>query len=107
MAPRWTPQQVQAAAAAGDALLVDLRADWCVQCGPQERVLERLEPEFADRVAIVSVDVGEHPATIEEHGISGLPAFLLYAGGELRSTIRGFRRAPELRQALRDLLAQA
>lgn len=103
--PRWSPQDVQSLVAQGGPVLVDLRADWCIQCGPQEEVLARLLPEYAGRVTIGSVDVGTHPSFADEHGIKGLPAFLFFARGDHRLTVSGYRRAPELRENLSRLLA--
>ena len=105
--PRWSPHEVQALVAQGGAVLVDLRADWCSRCGPQEAVLGRLLPEYAGRVSIGTVDVSAHPSLADDHGIKSLPAFLFFAGGNHRLTVNGYRRAPELREILSRLLASA
>lgn len=107
MIPRWTPSELEQAVAGGGPLLVDLRADWCLQCDPQERVLERVVPDYQDRVQVGSVDVGAHPELVDAHGVRTLPAFLLFVDGKHRATLSGFRRAPELRGLLADLLQPA
>ena len=101
---RWDEEMLQTAVASGKPLLVDLRADWCAQCGPQEGVLLRLAPDFAGRVAFASVDVEENTAVLDKYNISGLPALLLFRGGKLQETLRGFKRAPLVRMALHRLL---
>ncbi|MCA1841659.1 MAG: thioredoxin family protein [Actinobacteria bacterium] len=98
--PRWTRKELEEVVAGAGPVLVDLRADWCTRCGPQEQVVERILPEYEGRVAIGSLDVGEHPDVADDYGIQGLPAFLLFQGGEHVHTISGFRRAPELRAAI-------
>lgn len=105
--PQWSPDDVQALVTRGDAVLVDVQADWCTRCGLQEQVLERLLPEYAGRVTIGRVDIGIHPSLADEYGIQSLPTFLLFAGGNLRFTVNGYRRAPELREALSRLLTAA
>lgn len=101
----WNEQDLSKAISSGQTLLVDLQADWCVQCGPQEQVLERVAPDYDGDVLIASVDVGEHPAIVDEYGISGLPALLLFKDGTHRETLCGFQRAPLLHIALKKLLA--
>lgn len=101
---RWDDEKLAAAIEQGAALLVDLRADWCPQCGPQEGVLERIAPEFEGKVTIGSVDVGHHPAVLETYGVLGLPTMLLFNYGEHRDTINGFKRAPVIRLALKKLI---
>lgn len=103
--PRWSPTEVGALVARGEPVMVDLRADWCPQCGPQEAVVERLGGEYADGVHIGSVDVGAYPDYADQFEVSGLPAFLMFADGAHRFTLSGYQRAAQLREAIRKLLA--
>lgn len=89
--------------ARGGPVLVDFRADWCMQCGPQANVLERVAPAY-DKVSFVSVDVGTDPGVADEYGVSGLPALLLFNGSELRTSLMGFSKAPKVRDALDRLV---
>lgn len=102
--PRWSTAEMEQTVAGGGTVLVDLRADWCPQCGPQERVLERLQPAFEERVTFGSVDVEANAAVVERYRVQGLPTMLVFRSGELATTLSGFRRAPEVRQALENLL---
>lgn len=88
----------------GGRVLVDFRADWCVQCGPQENVLERVAPAY-EAVSFVAVDVGANPEVAERYEVMGLPALLLFAGGELATRLVGFSKAPVVRDALDRLMA--
>jgi thioredoxin 1 len=101
---RWNDAELAGAIDQGRALLVDLRADWCPQCGPQEGVLERVAPEFEGLVTFGSVDVGLHPSVLDTYGVRGLPALLLFNNGQLKETINGFKRAPVIRLALKNLM---
>lgn len=88
----------------GGQILVDFRADWCAQCGPQENVLERVAPSY-DGVSFVSVDVGADPTVADEYRVSTLPALLLFSGGELTERLVGFSKAPSVRDALDRMAA--
>ena len=101
---RWSDEELEAAIESGRPLLVDLQAEWCAQCRPQEKVLERLAPDFAGQVTIASVDVGQFPKVSDRFGIVGLPALLLFKDGKHWDTLCGFKRAPLIRQALSRLL---
>lgn len=103
--PRWNPEEMRDSVESGMAVLVDLRADWCNQCRVQEPVVERIVPEFDGQVIIGSLDVGEYPEIPDRYGVAGLPAFLLFDRGEHQDMINGYKRAPELRAALHQLLA--
>lgn len=105
--PKWNEAELAEAIAGGVTLLIDLQADWCVQCGPQERVLERIAPEYEGRVWLASIDVGLHPSIVDEYEISGLPAMLLFREGVHAETLCGFQRALPLRLALNKLLEPA
>lgn len=102
----WSEDELTTAIASGNALLVDLRADWCAQCGPQAQVLERIAPEFASAVTFSTVDVGRYPLVADRFGVSGLPALLLFNNGELQETLCGFKRAPLVRQAMARLIEE-
>lgn len=101
--PRWTPDNIEKSVQTGRAVVVYLRADWCSQCKLQEPVLERLASEFADDVIVGSIDVGDNPGISDEYQIKGLPAFLMFHRGTYRSSLNGYKRAPELRAAISDL----
>ena len=102
---RWNDEELASAIKRGSALLVDLRADWCPQCGPQEGVLERIAPEFAGLVTFGSVDVGVYTAVLDMYQVKGLPTLLLFKDGEFKQMINGFKRAPVIRLALKNLLS--
>ncbi len=101
---RWNDEELASAIERGSPLLVDLRADWCPQCGPQEGVIERVAPEFEGQVTFGSVDVGIHAAVLDTYEVKGLPTLLLFNNGAHQATINGFKRAPVIRLALKNLI---
>ncbi|WP_167855951.1 protein-disulfide reductase DsbD [Natronospirillum operosum] len=90
--------QLAQAAAAGEPVMLDFYADWCVSC----RIMERRIFEQADVQAGLSdhrwlqIDItrfnAQHQQLLDEHGLFGPPALLFYtAEGELNDqrTIQG------------------
>jgi thioredoxin 1 len=97
--PRWDRNQLEAEVASGSTVIVDLRADWCPQCGPQERVVQRVVAEHPG-VRAGSIDVEEEPEIVEEFEVSGLPTLLIFRDGAIGEVLRGFSGAPLIRRAL-------
>ena len=102
---RWSPEELDKNITSTKHVLVDLRADWCPQCGPQEQVVERVTPTYKDKIVFGSVDVGAYPEISERFGIKGLPALLLFRDGNLQDTLAGFKSAPLLKSLLDGFLA--
>ena len=64
-----TPAEVQAAQAAGKAVFVDFKADWCSTCRAQEKIIGEIlaeDPSLAQTITFLSLDwdqYGEDPLT--------------------------------------------
>lgn len=63
-----------------DVVLVDFYADWCGPCKMLEPVIESVAADTRATVAKVNID--QHQALAQRHGVRGVPTLLLYAGGE-------------------------
>ena len=66
----FTPGIVEEQLAAGNTVLLDFKASWCVTCKKQERVIRALRdsiPEFDEHIVFVNVDwdrFGKHPIAL-------------------------------------------
>ncbi|BFZ16647.1 hypothetical protein BsWGS_19686 [Bradybaena similaris] len=72
----------------GLLVVVDFYATWCGPCnaiGPQ---VERWSQEFND-VIFLKIDVDENDETAEQCGISAMPTFQFYKGGQKIDEIVG------------------
>jgi thiol:disulfide interchange protein DsbD len=86
----WSADAVQHALAAGQPVLVDFTADWCLSCQTNERVAlnrpEVMEAFAAHNVLLLKADWTRQDPAITQAltalGRSGVPVYALYVPGE-------------------------
>jgi thioredoxin 1 len=103
--PSWTPDELRTLLAGERPVLVDWRADWCTNCAAQEKVIERLVPEFEGTLSVGMIDVGAFPDLADEFGVQSLPTLAVFVGGREVQALHGYRRAPEIRESVQRALA--
>ncbi|WP_250029260.1 thioredoxin family protein [Paractinoplanes maris] len=89
---------------AGIPVAVDVWAEWCPPCGPMARTLAEIQPEFAGRLIIATLDADANPGTARAHRIMSLPTLLIFQGGVVTQRLVGARPKPVLRQYLSEAL---
>ncbi|HWP64563.1 MAG TPA: thioredoxin family protein, partial [Candidatus Limnocylindria bacterium] len=85
----WSPEREQALRAAGTPTFVNYTAAWCLTCQVNERlVFAAADVRDAFRragVAALKADWTDHndaiARSLDRHGRSGVPLYVLYAGG--------------------------
>lgn len=70
-------------------VLVDFWAPWCGPCRAVGPVIDELAETYAGRAAVVKVNVDEAQDVAVEYGISSIPAFILFKGGEAKDRLTG------------------
>ncbi|HEV3086664.1 MAG TPA: thioredoxin [Candidatus Elarobacter sp.] len=88
-------------------VLVDFWAPWCGPCRMLSPIVEKVSNDMGDRVRFLKMNTDENPSTAGKYGISGIPALLLYKGGEVVDRIVGFVPEQQVRQFLDKHLAAA
>jgi thioredoxin 1 len=75
---------------------IDFWAPWCGPCKALGPILEELNAEMSDKVAIYKVNVDENTDLAQEHGVQSIPTILVYKDGSLSQTLVGLKTKEEL-----------
>ncbi len=86
-------------------VVVDFYADWCGPCRQLSPLLEKLQSEYADQMAVVKVNVDEREVIAAHYNVSSIPMVLImYQGKVLDGTI-GLPRYEALEQMVKPHLS--
>ena len=85
-------------------VLVDFWAEWCGPCRMVSPIVDELGNDYADKLDVVKVNVDEEPALAQQYGITGIPALLVFKGGEIAKTMVGAKPKAILVQDLADFI---
>ena len=70
-------------------VLVDFWATWCPPCRQMAPIVDQLAAELEGKLKVVSVDVDQNPLLQAQYGISAIPTFNIYKGGEVVKQLIG------------------
>ncbi|MFD7620654.1 thioredoxin family protein [Streptomyces sp. NPDC059802] len=85
-------------------VLVQFWAEWCGPCSRVTPIVEQVAAEYAGVLDVVKVNVDEEPVLAGRHGISSIPAFVVYADGAPAKAWTGAAPKPLLERSLGPFL---
>lgn len=81
-------------------VMVDFFATWCGPCRMLAPVMDEVAEE-AQGAAVYKVDVDQSPDLAARYGVMGVPAIMVFKGGELKQSVVGFQPKQSLLEMLR------
>lgn len=74
----WEQEVVQS----DKPVLVDFWAPWCGPCRALAPTIEKIATTYAGKVKVGKLNTDDNQDTAVRYGISGIPAVLIFRGGE-------------------------
>ncbi len=81
-------------------VMLDLWAEWCVPCKRMDPILADLAKENAGKLVVAKLNTEENPKTMNQYGVMGLPAILVFKDGRRVESLSGFQSKDQLQKRL-------
>jgi thioredoxin 1 len=85
---------------AGEPVLVDFWAEWCGPCKRLAPTVEALATDYAGKVTVGKLNVDDNPNTAFKFQIRGIPALLLFKGGQVVESVVGLAPKEDLKKVI-------
>ncbi|MGI9228823.1 MAG: thioredoxin TrxA [Gammaproteobacteria bacterium] len=67
-------------------VMVDYWAEWCGPCKMIAPILDEVADEYGERLKVAKMNVDENPETARKYAVRGIPALMIFKGGEVIDT---------------------
>ncbi|MCB9493320.1 MAG: thioredoxin [Epsilonproteobacteria bacterium] len=88
-------------------VVVDFWATWCGACKTMLPIFSKLAGEMNKDYKFVSIDIDKAKGLANKYGVTAIPTFLFFDGGQKKGQIVGGQSEAAFKKAIEDNLKQA
>ena len=81
-------------------VLIDFWAEWCGPCKMIAPLLDEMAVEYADRMAVMKLNIDENPNIPQKFGIRSIPTLMLFKDGNVHAQKLGAMSKSQLTEFL-------
>ncbi len=81
-------------------VLIDFWAEWCGPCKMIAPLLDEMAAEYADRMAVMKLNIDENPNVAQKFGIRSIPTLMLFKDGTVHAQKLGAMSKSQLTEFL-------
>ena len=85
---------------AGELVLVDFWAEWCGPCKRLAPTIDALATDYTGKLTVGKLNVDDNPTTAFKFQIRGIPALLLFKGGQVVESVVGLVPKEDLKKVI-------
>ena len=70
-------------------IIIDFTATWCPPCQMIKPIYEQLAQQYQGKAILVKVDVDDRADIAQQFGITCMPTFIAFVGGQVKEKMEG------------------